>query len=159
MPERCTGKDHIFEIVENPFKWGVFIGVYLIDDNALLFVNLLLRKNGVKDDVSNQFGCFGYIPFERSGVNDSLLFGGVGIQLASRFSNRQLMWYALRWVVPLKKECSSRWAKPYSDGSSSRLPVLTVRAQWATAERACFKIHRIPLGKLYWINSMRLREK
>lgn len=129
MPERCTGKDHIFEIVKNPFKGGVFIGVDLVNDNALLFVDLLLRKNGVENDIGNQFGCFGYIPLERSGVNNSLLFGGVGIQLAAEVSNRQLMWYALRCVVPLKKECSSRWAKPYSDGSSSRLPVLTVRAQ------------------------------
>ena len=83
MPERCTGKDHIFEIIENPFKWGVFIRVDLIDDNALLFVNLFLRKNGVKDDVGNQFGSFGHIPLKCSCVNDGLFFGRIGIQLSS----------------------------------------------------------------------------
>lgn len=114
----------------------------------------LLRKDRVEYDIGDQFDRFGRIAFERRGMDYRLFLGRIGIQFPAEVFETAVDVVGFAVCRAFENECSSRWAKPYSDGNSSRLPVLTVSAQCATAERTRLRMHRMPLGSVYWIRSM-----
>ena len=82
VSQGVPAEERVLEIVENQFGRVVLVAVYLLEDDAALLVNLLLREGAVEDDVGEQLQGTREILLQEGRVHHRLLLVGEGIEVA-----------------------------------------------------------------------------
>ena len=83
MPQRVSGKDEVFKVVEYQFGGTVFVRLYFVDNDFCLFLYFPLGIGGVENNVREQFEGAVEVFGQEGGVNHCFLFVGIGIEVAA----------------------------------------------------------------------------
>jgi len=81
--ERVAAEDHLLEVVVDEFGRRVLVEVDLFDDHILLFLNFVLGKGGVEEDVAEKLQAALEVLRESRGIDAGLLLGSEGVELAT----------------------------------------------------------------------------
>ena len=73
----------VLKLIEDQLCRIVLVGAYLLQHNLLFGLKILFAECGVEDNIGQQVKGASEIGVQNGGVEEGLLFGGVGVQVSS----------------------------------------------------------------------------